>query len=90
MHWKGKTKTICKPGGGKWCIPNKSRPREMEVSEEQGWNMSHQEDQRKEPWEFHCGKELMVPRNRHHFLQQKIYLYNWKKVESTERALMLY
>lgn len=83
--------TICKPGCGKWCIPDKSRPREMVVSEEQGWSILHQEDQRKESWEFHCGKELMVPQNHHHnILHQKFYLHSYKKVETTEKVLMLY
>jgi hypothetical protein len=60
---KEKQKTMCEPGFGKWCIPNKSISREMEVWVEQEGNMSHQEAQRDESWEFRCDKELMGAQN---------------------------
>lgn len=61
---------ICRPGYDKWCIPYKSRLREMAVSKEQGWSMLHQEDQRDESWEFHYGKVLKGDQNHHYFYKK--------------------
>lgn len=38
----------------------------MEELVEQGRSMLHQEDQRRELWEFLCDKELMEPGILHH------------------------
>lgn len=47
-------------------MPDKNKPRGMEEWVEQGRSMLHQEDQRREPREFLCDKELMEPGNLHH------------------------
>lgn len=45
----------------------------MAELEEQGRSMLHQEVQRRESWEFPCGKELMEPQIHHQFFQQILF-----------------
>lgn len=60
----------------------------MAELEEQGKSTLYQEVQRRESWEFHCGKELMEPQIHQHLFPQIVFLWNCKPKESIERVLM--